>query len=162
MRTRLFASMFLSALIGMVASACDADKLGRLKPGVSHADEVRNVMGRPSLEWKDADGTRVWEYPRTPEGMVNYMLVIGPDEVLREVRQVLTEENFARVRAGMSKDQVRYLLGKAAHEQYFALQKETVWDWKTRVEPGMEWFFNVHFDADGLVRKTSTSFVPKG
>ena len=90
------------------------------------------------------------------------MVVIGPDDVLREVRQVLTDENFARVRPGMSTDEVRYLLGRPAHERYFSLQRETVWDWKTKVEPGMEWYFNVHFSDRGVVTRTSTNFVPKG
>jgi hypothetical protein len=100
----------------LVFSACDVDRLSKLRPGSSTTDDVRQIMGNPSLEWRDADGTRIWEYPRTPEGMVNYMLVIGPDHVLREVRQVLTEENFNRVRPGMTRDQVRYLLGQPAHQ----------------------------------------------
>ncbi|HCZ14124.1 MAG TPA: hypothetical protein DHV85_05905 [Candidatus Accumulibacter sp.] len=159
---KVFAGIFLSGVIALMLSACDADKLSKLKPGSTSADEVRKLMGQPSLEWVDAEGTRVWEYPRMPEGIVNYMVVIGPDDVLREVRQVLTEENFARVRPGMSTDEVRYLLGRPAHERYFSLQRETVWDWKTKVEPGMTWYFNVHFNQHGVVSKTSTNFVPKG
>ncbi|MEF8721691.1 MAG: outer membrane protein assembly factor BamE [Candidatus Accumulibacter delftensis] len=80
--------------------------------------------------------------------------------VLREVRQVLTEENFAKVRPGMSSDEVRYLLGRPAHELYFSLKQEKVWDWKTKVEPGMTWYFNVHFNNDGVVTRTSTNFTP--
>jgi hypothetical protein len=110
----------------------------------------------------EADGTRVWEYPRTPEGIVNYMLVIGPDKVLREVRQVLTEENFAKVRPGMSSDEVRYLLGRPAHELYFSLKQEKVWDWKTKVEPGMTWYLQRPFQQRRVVTRTSTHFVPKG
>ncbi len=160
MSRKLFAGLFLSGLIATVLSACDTDKLSKLKPGSTRADEVRRLMGPPTLEWVDADGSRVWEYPRTPEGIVNYMLVIGPDNVLREVRQVLTDENFARVKPGMTTDEVRYLLGRPAHERYFSRQQETVWDWKTRVEPGMTWYFNVHFNNDGVVSKTSSSFEP--
>ena len=162
MSIKLFAGFFLSGLVALVLSACDADKLSKLKPGTTSGDEVRKLMGQPTLEWVDADGTRVWEYPRTPEGIVNYMLVIGPDNVLREVRQVLTEENFAKVRPGMSSDEVRYLLGRPAHELYFSLKQEKVWDWKTKVESNMSWYFNVHFDNDGVVTRTSTNFEAKG
>ncbi|MCB1933025.1 outer membrane protein assembly factor BamE [Accumulibacter sp.] len=162
MSIRRFAGIALSGLLALVFAACDADRLSKLKPGSSSGDEVRKLMGQPTLEWVDADGTRVWEYPRTPEGIVNYMLVIGPDNVLREVRQVLTEENFARVRPGMSSDEVRYMLGRPAHEVYFSLKQEKVWDWKTKVEPGMTWYFNVHFNNDGVVTRTSTSFVGQG
>lgn len=159
---KLLAGILLPGLVAAALSACDADKLNKLRPGRSSADEVRQIMGQPTLEWREDDGTRTWEYPRTPEGMVNYMLVIGPDNVLREVRQVLTEENFAKVRPGMTTDEVRYLLGQPAHQARFSLKQETVWDWKTKVDSGMEWYFNVHFDDRGVVTRTSTHFVPKG
>ncbi|WP_313951160.1 outer membrane protein assembly factor BamE [Accumulibacter sp.] len=162
MSIKLFAGIFLGGLVATVLSACDADTLSKLKPGSSSADEVQKLMGQPTLEWVDADGTRVWEYPRMPEGIVNYMLVIGPDNVLREVRQVLTDENFAKVTPGMTTDEVRYLLGRPAHEVYFSLKQEKVWDWKTKVESGMTWYFNVHFNNDGVVTRTSTNFVAKG
>jgi hypothetical protein len=158
---KLFAGLF-SGLIATAFSACDGLALQDLKPGVSTDRDVRNRMGRPTREWKDADGTQTWEYPRTPEGIVNYMIVIGPDNVLREVRQVLTEENFGKVTAGMSKEDVRRLLGQPAHELYFPLKKEHVWDWKWKIESSMDIFFNVHFDDDGHVVKTSSNFVPKG
>jgi outer membrane protein assembly factor BamE (lipoprotein component of BamABCDE complex) len=151
-----------SGLIAAAFSACDGLALQDLKPGVSTDRDVRNRMGRPNMEWKDADGTQTWEYPRTPEGIVNYMIVIGPDNVLREVRQVLTEENFSKVKESMSKEEVRRLLGQPAHELYFSLKKEHVWDWKTKSESSMDFFFNVHFDDNGLVVKTSSNFVPKG
>ncbi|MQM31421.1 MAG: hypothetical protein CRU78_13225 [Candidatus Accumulibacter phosphatis] len=160
MSIKLVPGVFVAGLVALAFSACDADKLSKLKPGITRADEVRQLMGAPSMEWVEADGARVWEYPRTPQGIVNYMLVIGPDKVLREVRQVLTEENFAKVRPGMSSEEVRYLLGRPAHELYFSLKQEKVWDWKTRVEPGMTWYFNVHFNNHGVVTRTSTNFTP--
>lgn len=158
---KLFAGV-VSALLVACFAACDAVNLEKLKPGMSTAFEVRDRMGSPSMEWKEADGTLIWEYPRTPEGMVNYMLVIGPDNLLREIRQVLTEENFGKVKPGMTKEEVRRLLGKPAHEVYFSLKKELVWDWKTRKEAGMDWFFNVHFNDAGVVTGTSSNFVAKG
>ncbi len=152
----------LSAIVVVALPACDNINLNELKPGRSTAFEVRDRMGPPSMEWKDADGSLTWEYPRTPEGLVNYMIVIGPDNVLREIRQVLSEENFARIQPGMSRDEVRRLLGKPAHENYFSLKKEMVWDWKTKSEPSMDWFFNVHFNDEGRVLKTSSNAVPRG
>jgi outer membrane protein assembly factor BamE (lipoprotein component of BamABCDE complex) len=152
----------LTGVLAATLPACDRINLQELKPGVSTAFEVRDRMGAPTMEWKDADGSVTWEYPRTPEGLVNYMLVIGPDNVLREVRQVLTEENFARVQPGMRHEEIRRLLGKPAHQIPFELKKEVVWDWKTKSEPSMDWYFNVHFNRDGQVVKTSSNFVPRG
>lgn len=149
----------LSGLMAALLPACDGINLGKLKPGVTTAQQVREIMGPPTQEWSDDDGTRTWEYPRTPEGIVNYMIVFDADQVLREVRQVLTDENFARVREGMSRDQVRRLLGQPAHELFFALKQETLWDWKTIAVANTPAYFNVHFGADGRVVRTSSNFV---
>lgn len=147
-------------IVAAVLPACDAITFEKLRPGVSTALEVRDLMGAPTMEWKEADGSVVWEYPRTPNGVENFMITIGPDKVLREIRQVLTDENFARVSPGMSKEDIRRLLGKPASEVYFERKKELVWDWKTKSEGNSEWFFNVHFDEAGRVLRTSTSQAP--
>lgn len=162
MITKILATILVPGAIALGLAACDADKFSKLRPGVTTAEEVRQIMGKPDLEWRDPDGSRVWEYPRTPEGMVNYMVVIGPNNLLREVQQVLTEDNFRQIVPGMSKDEVRRVLGRPAHQRYFPMKKETVWDWKTKTEPGMDWFFNVHFNQDGAVTRTSSNFEPRG
>lgn len=147
----------VSGLMAALLPACDGINLQRLKPGTTTAPQVRQIMGPPTTEWSDADGTRTWEYPRTPQGLVNYMMVFGPDQVLREVRQVLSEENFARVTPGMSRDEVRRLLGQPANEFFYSLKKEYVWDWKTIGVANLPAYFNVHFDEDGRVLRTSTN-----
>ena len=155
--------MLKELLTGLLSGAmaalpsCDAISLPKLKPGISRLQDVEDIMGPPAMEWIDPDGTLTWEYPRTPQGVVNYMIVFGPDRVLREVRQVLTEENFARVKPGMSKEAIRRLLGQPANEQYFSLKGEFVWDWKVPAASGTTANFNVHFDEGGTVLRTSTS-----
>lgn len=151
---RLFAGL-RSAL----RPALDVINLPRLKPGLTTAQEVRRIMGPPTTIWSDDDGTQTWEYPRTPEGTANYMIAIDADQILREVRQVLSAENFAQVSAGMGCAEVRRLLGQPAHEQFFPLGRETVWDWKTVDVANAPAYFNVHFGADGHVRRTSTTPV---
>ena len=149
----------LSGLIAALLPACDGINLPKLKPGLTTAQEVRQIMGPPTMEWSDADGTQTWEYPRTPGGIVNYMIVFGADQVLREVRQVLTDENFARVSPGMSRDEIRRLLGQPANVLSFPLKKETVWDWKIIGVANTPAYFNVHFGEDGRVLRTSTNTV---
>lgn len=149
----------LSGLIAALLPACDGINLPKLKPGVTTAQEVRRIMGPPTMEWSDADGTRTWEYARTPGGIVNYMIDFGADQVLREVRQVLTDENFARVSPGMSRDEIRRLLGQPANEMAFPLKKEIVWDWKIIGVANTPAYFNVHFNEDGRVLRTSTNTV---
>lgn len=149
----------LSGLMAAIMPAFDGIILRKLKPGVSTAQDVRNRMGPPTMEWVDAGGQRTWEYSRTPYGIVNYMIDFGPDEQLREIRQVLCEEYFARVKDGMTREQIRRLLGRPANTYHFPLKKEHVWDWKSPGTSCGEEFFNVHFNEDGYVVRTSKNFA---
>ena len=139
----------LAALIG-----CDVG-ISQLKPGTSTATEVRSVMGNPTFEWKAPDGSYTWEFARGPEGVVTYMVDIGPDNVLRAIRQVLTQEYFAKIQPEMSRDAVRKLLGRPGQTMPFPNLQEEVWSWKYEQSPGNPWFFNVHFAPGGPVKRTS-------
>ena len=161
MKMSLFTGL-LAGLLALVLPACDDASFAKLTPGQSSMEQVRQVMGPPTQEWTDADGSQTWEYPRTPEGIVNYMIDFGPDKKLRAIRQVLTEEYFGKVRPGMDRDQIRRLLGKPAHDRYFQLKKERVWDWKIKSESGTDTYFNVSFDENGIVTKSYNSIEGKG
>lgn len=155
MRQLLLRLCALIAALGL--PACDGYVQSQLKPGVSTAAEVRRLMGEPGTIWRNADGSRTWEYTRQPEGSECFMLTLGPDEVLKSMEQVITPENLARVTRGMSQDEIRRLLGKPRSVQTFALKREEVWDWKIGREVTTDQFFNVHFDLDGRVLTTSRS-----
>ena len=161
MLKRLLAGLF-SGILAAVLPACDAFNLPKLKPGQTTMAETREIMGPPTMEWQNTDGSATWEYPRTPNGIVNYMIDFGPDRILKTVRQVLTQENFARVSPGMDQDDIRRLLGKPAREVYFPLMKETVWDWKTKSDSSYDEYFNVHFNPQGTVIRTSRNMESRG
>ena len=63
------------------------------------------------------------------------MVSIGADGKVAKIEQVLTAENFARVRPGMSRDTVRRLLGKPTKVEAFALKKEEVWGYRWWEQP---------------------------
>lgn len=156
----MFKRLFTGVLAGLLATvlpACDSVNLDKLTPGVTTMAQTREIMGPPTMEWQDADGSATWEYTRMPYGIVNYMIDFGPDRVVRAVRQVLTEENFAKVRPGMTREQIRRLLGKPVQEQYFSLKKEYVWNWKTKSDGSYDYFFDVYFDEDGHVTRAGPS-----
>lgn len=144
---------FLASLFG-----CDVRMLD-LKPGVSTATEVKRAMGQPTFEWKEPDGTVTWEFPRGPLGTVTYMVTMRPDGVLKEIRQVLTEEYFAKIRPGLTKDEVRRLIGRPAETMTFPLRKEEVWTWTFEQGSGMSWHFHVHLDLAGTVVTTSRNRI---
>src|SRR2546421_6073158 len=82
-----------------------------IEPGAS-AQQIETLAGAPANVWKNADGSEVWEYPRGPFGVETYMVTLGPDRAVREVRQVLSEETISKVEAGMSREGGGQLVGR--------------------------------------------------
>ncbi|WP_410857515.1 hypothetical protein [Paraburkholderia sp. SIMBA_054] len=141
----------------------DALLLKGLTPGITTEAQIRDQMGKPETERQFTDGSKRFEYPRGPQGLNTYMVDIGPDGTLQSITQVLTAANFAKIRSGMTEDEVRRLLGKPGEVAVYPLKPETVWSWKWR-EGGVteEGFFNVHFDVNHVVYTTSRSDVMRG
>lgn len=145
----------LASLLGI--AGCDVMNMQEIKPGVTTGYEVRDRMGAPNTEWQNADGTVTWEYSRQPEGVECFMITIGSDNVVKAVEQVITPANMARIQPGWTKEQVRRLLGKQRSVETFRLKNEEVWDWKIPTEQDLASYFNVHFDINGVVLRTSKS-----
>lgn len=132
--------------------------LDKLEKGISTEGDVRIVMGEPDTV-REEDGMRILEYPKGPEGARTWFFYIGRSGKLQDYKQVLTEENFARIRPGMSKEEVRSMLGRPRSVMQFKLKNEEVWDWRY-LSNGAVRLFNVHFDmATGKVSGTSSMDV---
>lgn len=110
-------------------AGCDPKHISELEEGVSTEADVRARFGEPENVW-DSPAGRVFEYNRQPQGQKNYMITIGPDGKMAALRQVLTPENFARVRPGMAMEDLRKLLGKPARRTPYPLKNETAWEWR--------------------------------
>jgi len=157
-----------AALLALAALAgCDQQRITELEEGVATEADVRARFGQPEKIWDAQDmaslpqpgaaaepGARTLEYNRQPAGQVNYMVTIGPDGKMSALRQVLTPQNFARVRPGMPMEQVRKMLGKPMKVTPFALQRETHYDWRYLQPPSTPMIFTVVFDADLRVLRT--------
>ncbi|HOL37815.1 MAG TPA: outer membrane protein assembly factor BamE [Rubrivivax sp.] len=160
MRARLRPAWPALLLIALLATGCDPQRVAKLEEGVSSEVDVRRQFGDPVTVTVAPDGTRTLEYPRQPEGWTNYVITIGPDGKMSSLRQLLAEDNFARVHSGMSRQQVRDLLGRPAEQKRYDLRREEVWSW--RYKPVNESrLFSVTFDADGKVLGTSTALDPR-
>ncbi len=145
----------IASLVALFLSGCDY-RVNELTPGKSTGFQVRDVLGTPTGEWKEADGSMQWEFARGPQGVVTYMAIIGPDNVLKDFRQVLNQSNFGRIQPGMSKDEVRKIIGRPAESMPFPMKKEEVQSWRYEEGPNDPYFFNVHYSLDeGKVTSTS-------
>jgi hypothetical protein len=142
-------NLLLFALAALLAGCANFSSISSGMP----AQQVQGKLGAPGTVWKNPDGSEVWEYPGGPLGRQTYMVSLGSDHAVREIHQVLSEEYFAKVRAGMSRDEVRRLLGKPGEITMFNARDEEVWSWRYQEQNAM--FFNVLFDRSaGTVRTT--------
>ena len=152
--TRYVAAALLAALM---AVACDQQGrpiehpgMERLKPGMSGELDVRGVFGVPDMIVEERDGSRVFHYPQGPQGSRTFFAVIGADGKLVRVSNVLVPATFAKVKPGMSRDDVRLLLGRQGAERSYPLKRQTAWEWKI-VEDNSTKVFFVMFDGAGMV-----------
>ena len=142
-------SLVLLALAATLAACADLTAVTSGMP----AQQVQAKLGAPETVRRNSDGSEVWEYPGGPLGRQTYIVTLGSDRAVREAHQVLSEEYFSKVHAGMSKDEVRRLLGKPGEIMVFGARDEEVWTWRYQQQNPM--FFNVLFDRTaGTVRTT--------
>ena len=123
---------------------------------VASAQVVETLMGAPANVWKNADGSEVWEYPRGPFGVETYMVTLGPDRAVREVRQVLSEEYISKLHVGMSREEVRRLVGRPRYVGFSDLADEEIWSWRYREWKVRTMDLYVQFDrAAGTLKRVS-------
>ena len=153
----------LATLLAATAllSACDQQRIEKLEEGVATEADVRKQFGEPKQIIEKADGSKVFAYPRQPEGSTNYEITVGADGKMTSLRQLLTPTNFAKVQAGMDQAEVRRTLGPAAKSQrYAAKPDEEVWEWRF-MDGQQKKVFNVTFDRDAKVLSTATMDDPR-
>lgn len=136
-------------LLTLLASACASYGGAGLKPGVSTLDDVLRVMGKPAMSWTDSDGSIQLAYPRGPMGFHSFMAYIAPDSKLVRIRSVLQPESFARIRPGMTQQQVLRVLGppQPAWTGYYPRRDELAWEWRFCNDWHQASRFDVLFDA---------------
>ena len=141
----------------------DALLLKDLKPGETTEAQIRDQMGEPETARTFTDGSKRLEYPRGPAGTSTYFVDLDSSGRFVSVTQVLTAENIARVRPGMTQDEVRRLLGKPTTVAEYPLKQERVWSWHWE-EGGVtrDAMFNAHFNPAGIVVTTSRSEAEGG
>lgn len=152
-----------TAIVAAALPACDYVNSKEIKPGLTTQAEVRARWGEPGFVHHNDDGTVTWEYARQPSGSNCYMITFTPDLIVAKFEQVLNDANYGKVRTGMSKDDIRRLLGAPGSKQVFNNLGEEIWEWRIEGIPVTdETYFMVHFDLDnGGVKKTSKRVQPK-
>jgi hypothetical protein len=126
-----------------------------LVPGVSRESDVVASFGAPAETRQLADGGRVLEYPREPLGNQNWRATLDGKGTLQSIEQLVDEAHFARLRVGMSVDEVLRELGRPSDKSGFPNLGEEVLSW-AYLDLDRRWYFNAHFDAGtGKLKRTS-------
>jgi outer membrane protein assembly factor BamE (lipoprotein component of BamABCDE complex) len=139
-------------LLLLLASAC---AMRELRPGMSEA-EVRQAMGPPAMELRDADGSRHLAYPSGPFGLHTYMARIAPDGRLQAVEQVLDDGRFEAIRPGMTSDELLRHIGPPGERMRFDNLRQTAWDYRFRDTWGYIAILSVMVDDSGRVASRIT------
>jgi outer membrane protein assembly factor BamE (lipoprotein component of BamABCDE complex) len=152
----------MASLLGSLLAllGCDQQKIAKLEEGVATEADVRKQFGEPHATYNEADGGKTFEFSRQPEGQVAYMITIGADGKMSALRQVLKPAEFAKIKPGMDKGEVRRVLGKPAKTAKFDLKPdEEHWDWRW-LDGQAPKVFSVTFDRDGKVMASASADDP--
>ncbi len=149
------AAALLASLLTL--AGCDRQNIAELEEGVATEADVRSRFGEPEAVWDAPNGGRTFEYNRQPAGQKNYMITIGSDGRMSALRQVLTPENFERIKPGMAMEDVRKLLGKPAKVTPYRLKRETEWDWRWLQPPNTPMLFTVVLNDDLRVLRSGST-----
>lgn len=152
---------WIALLASVLLAACASYGGSGLKPGEARLEDVQSLMGPPAMRWQEADGSIQLAYPRGPLGYHTFMVKLGPDGRLQSIVNVLEEDGFAQIHAGLSKEQVLRVLGPPdySHTVYFKARDELVWDWRFCSVFGTPSRFQVLFDGTSGAVRTAMSQV---
>jgi hypothetical protein len=139
-----------AALILVAAMLAGCGGARSLVPGQSTEADVRSRLGAPRDTRTEPNGDLVWEYPTGPEGFTNYAVRMGPDGRVKDVTQLVTEEQLDKIVVGKTtREEVRRILGRPAMETVYYIGP--TWYWrhlKGGTQPG---HLVVTFSPDGTV-----------
>jgi len=153
-----FVTLFLLSCIVLLGACANPRSL---VPGQTSEPDVRARVGNPTGTYVDRNGDRLLEYATGPQGFETYIVRLGADGKVKEVTQVLTEEQLAKIVLGKTtKDDVAMMFGRRFEEVTYL--PGLTWTWRYKmggIQPG--WLV-VTFNPDGTVKDKIALLEPSG
>jgi SmpA / OmlA family len=140
-------------VLALLTAGCALIPGRNLEPGKSTRADVVAEMGQPALSLERPGGGQLLYFTFGPWAQLTYMATIGPDGVLRAWQQALTYANIHSVHAGMTRDEVRRLLGPPNEIGRLPRQQREVWEYPWRHAASEGRVLWVQFSDDGVVRE---------
>jgi len=155
---KLSAALIFLCCIALLGGCADPRFL---VPGQSTTSDVRARLGTPTDTYTDRNGDQLWQYASGPEGFTTYQVRLGTDGRVKEVTQLLTEEQLAKVSPGtMTKAEVKNLLGRPTDETIYGAG--LTWSWRFSLGGNQPGFLVVTFNPDNTVRDKIVIIDPSG
>lgn len=155
---RLSAALIFLCCIVLLGGCADPRYL---VPGQSTTSDVRARLGTPTDTYTDRNGDQLLQYATGPEGFMTYQVRLGTDGRVKEVTQLLTEEQFAKVSPGTTtKAEVKNLLGRAMEEMVYSAG--LTWSWRFSLGARQPGFLVVTFNPDDTVKDKIILIDPSG
>lgn len=163
LKTGMATKSIFILLTALLLCSCATSYGGkRLVPGETTMHDVLHTMGTPAMRWENPDGSTKLAYARGPVGYNTFMVLIGKDQKLQHIEDVLNPKYFFRIQPGMTKDQVLRILGPSepswtlhfdARDQ---LPAQLIWEWRyCSAEREASRFRVIFDDSKDTVRSTS-------
>lgn len=146
----------MSGAAVLLLAGCVASIPTQVQPG-QPGDEVMRRVGAPTQRYALPDGSSRLEYARGPYGLETWMIDLDAAGRVKQVRQVLTEAEFATVLPGQTRDEVLRHIGRPGTVQG-AWQDRTLWYW--RYDNVLCRLFSVTLESDGRVRDAGYATDP--
>ena len=148
-------SRALAAVCSALLLGCAADVHRAVSPGMASA-EVGAQVGKPTAIGRLPDGTAYWDYSRQP--YYTDRVTFGPDDRVREVRNLLTAENFEHLQPGMTLEQIVGTVGPSYIRNVYA-NGTTVWTYRY-YDVGIAKLLHVTMDSGGRMMRYETEWNP--
>lgn len=147
-------TVLAAAALGGCASAAHD-----LSPGMTGA-EVSSRVGKPIATGRLPGGEEYWDYSTQPFGYTIERVTFTPDGQVRDVRNLLTEENFNHLQKGMALADVARIVGPSAPSERRSYAGGTK-SWSYRYDDGgVKKLLHVIFDAQDRLAWHYTEWDP--
>ena len=154
---RLWTTSIVLSAIALLAGCASPRSFS---PGSSVVDVLAKA-GPPTDIRFDRNGDELWEYATGPQGTETYLVRTGSDKMVKEVSQLLTDDQLMKIVPGkMTKADVRSLLGQPSVQTFSGAG--TVWSWRFKRDGAQPGWLTVRFNPDNTVMERIAIIDPSG
>ena len=121
--------------------------------------EIIERLGAPNPVPADLGSAARLDFPRGPYGKHTYAVYFDAQGIATSYRQLLTDEDFAKIVPGLDESEVVDLIGISKSRFGLARDRGYVWSYRY-VTPLCQWF-QVEFTAEKKVRSAGYSLPPE-